>query len=82
MSNTTTVLAARSEWSPERVADLLDGVLAAMQETDHELAHIVRRAREDIRVLSWNRYAARHNRLGARRDFIRHHKTLLQQRAR
>jgi hypothetical protein len=69
-----------SDIAPRELADLLDAVYQVTVEGDRELARIVGVARDSLRALAWNRYAARGNRRTERRMFIRHHKALMAQR--
>ncbi len=43
---------------PRALADALDRLVAATLETDREIAAILVPARESLRALAWNRYAA------------------------
>jgi len=54
MVPTSTVL----DLTPQALADALDAVYRAVQETDREAAVILRAAREGLRNLSYNRWAA------------------------
>ena len=44
---------------PQTLADALDSVYLAVQESDCEVALILKTARESLRAVAWNRYAAR-----------------------
>jgi hypothetical protein len=60
--------------TPRALAEGLDHIATVLAEQDAEVCAILRRAQRELEVLSWNRYAHHHNRLGARRDFIRRHR--------
>ena len=55
MVPTSTVL----DLTPQALADALDSVYLAVQDADREVAGILRTARESLRAIAWNRYAAR-----------------------
>ena len=58
--------------TPAALADVLHDLLQSTE--DREAAAILATARESLRALSWNRYAARMTRESKRRGFVRHHK--------
>jgi len=45
--------------TPATLADALDALFAATLESDREVAVVLKTARESLRALAWNRYAAR-----------------------
>jgi hypothetical protein len=51
--------ATRPERLPQTLAEQLDGLMR-VHEHDTEVCRTLRIAREQLRVLSWNRFAARH----------------------
>jgi hypothetical protein len=59
---------------PRELAEGLAALAQHIGEQDGEVVAILRRAQRDLETLAWNRYAAHHNRLGERRDFIRRHR--------
>jgi hypothetical protein len=59
---------------PRQLAEGLDRLATGIGEQDSEVVSILRRAQRDLECLAWNRYALHHNKLGARRDFIRRHR--------
>jgi hypothetical protein len=60
--------------TPRALAEGLDHIATVLAEQDGEVVTILRRAQRDLEILAWNRYAAHHNRLGSRRDFVRRHR--------
>jgi hypothetical protein len=60
--------------TPRALAEGLDWLATVLAEQDGEVTSILRRAQRELETLAWNRYAAHHNKLGARRDFIRRHR--------
>jgi hypothetical protein len=61
--------------TPRALAEGLDHIATALAEQDGEVATILRRAQRELEICAYNRHAHHHNRLGARRDFIRRHRT-------
>jgi hypothetical protein len=59
---------------PRALAEGLAALAAHIGEQDGEVVAILRDAQRRLEVVAWNRYAAHHNRLGSRRDFIRRHR--------
>jgi hypothetical protein len=66
---TTTVL----DLTPKALADALDALVAATLETDRETAAILVPAREQLRALAWNRYAAQQTNRSRARVLRRRH---------
>jgi hypothetical protein len=60
--------------TPRALAEGLDHIATVLAEQDAEAAAILRAAQRQLEILAYNRYAAHHNGLGARRDFIRRHR--------
>jgi hypothetical protein len=58
--------------TPGALADVLTDLLAGTE--DREVAAILTTARESLRALAWNRYAAKKTSESQKRSFIRHHK--------
>lgn len=56
------VEAAPVDLRPSRIADLLDAMIRPLLEDDRETALILTTARNDLRTLGWNRFAAEVNR--------------------
>jgi hypothetical protein len=59
---------------PRELAEGLAALAAQVGEQDGEVVSILRDAQRRLEIVAWNRYAMHHNRLGARRDFIRRHR--------
>jgi hypothetical protein len=66
---------ALRDTAPRQLADGLAALVEHIGEQDSEVVSILRRAQRELEIVSWNRYAAHHNRLGTRRDFVRRHRT-------
>jgi hypothetical protein len=60
--------------APQQLAEGLAALGQRIGEQDGEVVSILRRAQRELETLAWNRYAAHHNKLGARRDFVRRHR--------
>jgi hypothetical protein len=60
---------------PRELAEGLAALAQLCGEQDSEVVAILRRAQRELEIVAWNRYAAHHNKLGARRDFIRRHRS-------
>ena len=58
--------------SPAELADLLDGA-AGLLAHDREIARVLTDARDRLRVLSWNRYAAAQTAAARARTMRRRH---------
>jgi hypothetical protein len=62
-----------TERGPQALAEQLDGLMRA-NEHDTEVCRTLRVAREQLRVLSWNRFAARHTHADKVAMLCRRHK--------
>jgi hypothetical protein len=67
--------AAITDHTPAGLADLLEQMMRATLDVDREAAAVLASARDSMRALAWNRYAARKTRESKRCRFIRHHKS-------
>lgn len=65
---------AEGDIQPRAVADLLDSMVQEIRDRDREVARILADARDRLRVLGSNRYAARLARECTHRRFVRRHK--------
>ena len=68
------MLLTPTDQTPAALADVLTDLLQGVE--DREATAILAQARESMRALAWNRYAARMTRESKRRGFVRHHKGL------
>ncbi len=59
--------------SPKALAEAIDALVAATLESDREVAAILAPARESLRTLAWNRYAALQTRRSRARVLRRRH---------
>ena len=58
MATPVTTAADVIDLTPARLADMLDHLFLATLETDHEVAAVLKTAREGLRAVSFNRWAA------------------------
>jgi hypothetical protein len=62
-----------TERGPQALAEQVDA-LAQLAQGDHESYKVLATAREQLRAISWNRFAARHNRASKVATLCRRHK--------